>query len=186
MKENRLNHLVFHIGAHSELTLLTPEKSLRCYPGDLSVMTASAVAKIAELLEAGVLSTTGQIRQKGHPYVDRIVSVRHLPALQTDEGLLTSTDIRTFQIAKATAASAIQYLLGKAGVKPEEVCVITLDAADGTVDPDKAKRVGILPKGVVFDDAPGGEVSLDLDVLDLSADENVIHAYTDNLFFPKK
>ena len=100
------NHLVFHLGSRSELTLLTPERTLRCYPGDLHALTAADVTLVADLLRAGALSTTGQIRKKGHDLTDKLVTVQHLPALQLEDRLLTSTDIRAFQIAKATAAAA--------------------------------------------------------------------------------
>ncbi len=179
------NHLVFHLGSRSELTLLTPDRTLRCYPGDLHALTAADVTLVADLLRAGALSTTGQIRKKGHDLTDKLVTVQHLPALQLEDRLLTSTDIRAFQIAKATAAAAIEALLAKAGLKPEEVAVMALDAADGPVCPKCSKRVGLLPEGMPVESNPEGEVRLDLEVVDLTADENVIHSYTEHMFFPK-
>ena len=44
------NHLVFRLGSRSELTLMTPERTLRCYPGDLHALTAADVTLIADLL----------------------------------------------------------------------------------------------------------------------------------------
>ena len=179
------NNLVFHLSSRSELTLMTPEKTLRCYPGDLHVLTAADVSLVADLLRAGALSTTGQIRKAGHDLTDKLVTVQYLPALQLEDRLFTATDVRAFQIAKATAAAAIEALLTKAGLKPEDVAVMTLDASDGPVCPKCAKRVGLIPADMAVENTTESEVCLDLDVVDLTADENVIHSYTQHMFFPK-
>ena len=179
------NHLVLHLGQDSELTLVTPDRTLRCYPGDLRALSAADVTLVADLLRAGALSTTGQIRKKGHDLVEKLVMIQHLPALQLENRLLTSTDVRAFQIAKATVAAAIEALLFNAGLKAEDVAVTAMESLDGPVCPQCAKRVGLIPAKIGVETGAKEDAETEAEVVDLTADERVIHSYTENMFFPK-
>lgn len=178
------NKLTAHIGYHSAITLTAGERVYMCSPGDLHLLTVKNVKRIIRLLDCGAVSHTGMIRQKGHTMESAVITIQNLPAIRLEEGTVTSEDVRNIQSAKARFVSAVYALLRKADVEPGEA-EVTIETIDGTLELADAIRIGLVPavmkqgSHVEIDERPDAErVSLD--------EPAIIHAFTDNLFFPKK
>lgn len=179
-----VNHLILRTDFRSELKLITPQRTLRCFPGDLHVLSAENVHLLAVLLDAGAVSTTGHIKKQGHEYACMLTMIQNLPAIRLPEKTFTATDIRNLQSAKATAASSVQILMEKAGLTRQDICSCRITSPGGEIPLSDAKRIGLIPRNMGSGDYPAEPVAAEPETIDLSADAAAIHAYTEHLFFP--
>lgn len=176
--------LTAHIGYRSTITLNVGERVFRCCPGDLHMLTVKNVGRTIRLLDCGAVSHTGMIKQKGHDMESLVITIQNLPAIRLEDGTVTSEDVRNIQSAKAKFSSSVYALLKKAEINPEDVEVV-IETIDGMIELTEAIRIGLVPDVMKQGShgEPDGQTEAELVSLDEPA---VIHALTENLFFPKK
>lgn len=175
--------LIANIGYRSAITLRTGDKVFTCSPGDLHMLTVKNVKRIIRLLDCGAVSHTGMIKQKDHELESALITVQNLPAIRLEDGTVTSEDVRNIQSAKAKFASSVCALLAKANIDPDGIEVV-IETIDGVLDLSDAIRVGLVPS--VMRQGSHGEYS-EQQAEQISLEEpSIIHAFTENLFFPKK
>lgn len=175
--------LNIHIGYRSAITLFCADRALQCCPGDLHALTARNVELLVRLLDLGAVSSTGQIRTSGHDLVAAVITIQNLPALQLEDGTVTSTDVRMIQKAKATVASAVHTLLEKAETAADAVKV-NIETIDGSFPLAMAQRIGMLPRGMSAAESQWIAPALEPEVITLT-EPATIHAYAENLLFPQ-
>lgn len=102
---------------------------------------------IAALLQAGTLDRSGLMREKG-PFRDRISHEPDgsLKLALAPEVFLTQKDVRSVQLAKGALRCAVDALLEKAGMTPDQLDAVYLAGAFGTsLRVESALEVGLLP-----------------------------------------
>ena len=174
--------LDIHIGYRSTVTLNTGKQILTGYLGDLHELTNKNVNTVIYLLEQGAVSSTGLIRTDRHSLKDDVITIQNLPAIRLEEGTVTSLDIRNIQSAKAKISSAVFALLSHGGLDAAGGAVY-IQTIDGQLPLADAVRIGMLPDSLCEADEGLPEcvtaVKISLDSPD------VIHAYTEQVMFPK-
>lgn len=110
---------------------------------------------IAELLEHGIISRTGLIREDTGPDIFKIRDYKNMRAIEiipekytAIDGpiLLTQKDIREVQLAKGAIAAGISILMKEAGIGFDALANIYLAGGFGSfIDPHNACKISLLP-----------------------------------------
>lgn len=97
---------------------------------------SGVVDAAAALLDAGALSASGRLSQRG-------------PVFLTDTVFITQNDIRMIQAAKAAVCSGIRTLLQSAGLQESDVSGLYIAGGFGSfLDCDSAARIGLFPEAL--------------------------------------
>ncbi|MBI5234472.1 MAG: DUF4445 domain-containing protein [Deltaproteobacteria bacterium] len=124
--------------------------------GDVSpagVCGSGLISAVSELLKAGMIDKSGRIKDKdevSHNLSSRIKRFSEgngfvLSRTAKKEIVLTQTDIRALQGAKAALRAGLDTLLKKAGIKPEDVEEVYLAGAFGSnLDKYDLETIGVL------------------------------------------
>jgi uncharacterized 2Fe-2S/4Fe-4S cluster protein (DUF4445 family) len=103
---------------------------------------------VAALLEAGVLDSTGRLRDDApHPLAARVADVEGVRAFEIAPDVhLTQLDVRQVQLANAAVAAGVQLLLAEAGVAADDVADVVVAGGFGFhVRADALVRMGMVP-----------------------------------------
>ena len=114
----------------------------------------SAIVDIpAEMLKAGVMDTTGRIlteikdsRIRKRSNISEFVIARGKETESGEDVVITQSDIREIQKAKAAMYAGASILLKKLGIAKEDICTVFIAGAFGNyIAPTSAKIIGMLP-----------------------------------------
>ncbi|HEY8477490.1 MAG TPA: ASKHA domain-containing protein, partial [Chloroflexota bacterium] len=109
---------------------------------------------VAEMVKAGVVDITGRMitREKAEQKLPpklakRVLDTPEGPAFELARGVvLTQRDIRELQLAKGAIASGVAILMKDLGITADDLdCVFMAGAFGNYVNPESAKRIGMVP-----------------------------------------
>jgi uncharacterized 2Fe-2S/4Fe-4S cluster protein (DUF4445 family) len=109
------------------------------------------ISGIAELLEAGLLDSSGRLappEEVERPELaSRVFRMDKMPAFRLSDGVyITQKDIRELQLAKGAIRTGIDMMLDVAGLGPQDLAHIRLAGNFGSgVDIRKTIRLGLIP-----------------------------------------
>jgi uncharacterized 2Fe-2S/4Fe-4S cluster protein (DUF4445 family) len=134
--------------------------------GDGGWLTGSGIlTAVASLLQSGHLSADGLLSREG-PLLDRFVEVGGVLAVRiagTAETpvLLSQTDIREVQSAKAAIAAGVRCLAQASGVKPKAIQkAVVAGALGAAVSAEDLVAIGLLPTELATRTVQAGNTSL--------------------------
>ena len=111
------------------------------------------IALAAEMFEAGILNSQGQIQSIDSPWIRKgLDGIEYVvaPADETDLGkdiTITQRDIDKLLDSKGATCAAVSVLMRKVGLTISEVEVLYLSGAFGHyIDTDKAVTIGVFPE----------------------------------------
>ena len=110
------------------------------------------ISAIETLLEAGMIDSSGRIKETGHKYCDYIFKIeKQLAVYIVKKGVfLTQQDIRNVQLAKAAIAAGISTLLNETETDIEDVQSLYLSGGFGSgINATSAAAIGLIPKQLV-------------------------------------
>lgn len=122
--------------------------------GDVSpigLCGSAVVDAVAEMLKNGVINPHGRIRVKNSrvkrgPPAEFIIAWREETATGK-EITITERDINEIQLAKAAIYTASKILMGRRGVKPQDIERLYIAGAFGSyLNPENAKEIGMIPE----------------------------------------
>jgi uncharacterized 2Fe-2S/4Fe-4S cluster protein (DUF4445 family) len=123
----------------------------------LGLCGSGLVDAVAELVNAGLIDQSGRLAQpavvRDHlpsALVERLTDVNGVRAFQLgqpgDNLVITQTDIRALQFAKAAIAAGSQVLLAHLGLTASHVHEVLLAGSFGSyINPDSARTIGLVP-----------------------------------------
>ena len=108
------------------------------------------LSTVSEFRKAGVIDVSGRILAAPATFVDRVITdLNGLRSIKlTDDGrlLLTQHDVRELQKAKGAIRAAIDVLLNKLGLSPNDLQKVILTGSfGGQVDIDAIINIGMIP-----------------------------------------
>ncbi|MBC8448701.1 MAG: DUF4445 domain-containing protein [Chloroflexi bacterium] len=118
----------------------------------LGICGSGIIEALAAMIRSGVVSTTGRL-QAGHPLVQERPDGDHrfvlVPSARTELGValtISQTDVRAIQLAKGAIRAGAETLLGKHGLRPDQVDEILVAGAFGShIDIASALQIGLFP-----------------------------------------
>ncbi|WP_455281317.1 ASKHA domain-containing protein [[Eubacterium] cellulosolvens] len=118
----------------------------------VGICGSAVVEGIAEMLRTGIIDSRGRMNQNNKSIRKKNVSLEFLIADRSDSGInddivITQSDIREIQLAKAAVYTGISILMKHMRVKPKEIKKFYLAGAFGTyIDPTSAIDLGMFPE----------------------------------------
>jgi uncharacterized 2Fe-2S/4Fe-4S cluster protein (DUF4445 family) len=118
----------------------------------VGICGSAVVEGIAEMLRTGIIDSRGRMNQNNKSIRKKNDSLEFLIADRSDSGInddivITQSDIREIQLAKAAVYTGISILMKHMRVKPKEIKKFYLAGAFGTyIDPTSAIDLGMFPE----------------------------------------
>jgi uncharacterized 2Fe-2S/4Fe-4S cluster protein (DUF4445 family) len=119
----------------------------------VGICGSAVVEGIAEMLRTGIIDSRGRINQNNTKSIrKKNDSLEFLIASKSDSGInddivITQSDVREIQLAKAAVHTGISILMKHMRVKPKEIKKFYLAGAFGTyIDPTSAIDLGMFPE----------------------------------------
>jgi len=106
------------------------------------------VDAVAELVDAGLLDSSGKFVQGTGPHADRMTKIgEETVFMLSDDVYLSQKDVRELQFAKASIATGWAILCRELGIAPEDVSQVLLAGSFGSyLSAASAIRIGLVPR----------------------------------------
>ncbi len=120
----------------------------------IGICGSAIVEGVAEMFRVGILDSRGRIQDgDGNPRIREANGVREVLIVNKEETgvdddiVITQSDVREIQLAKAAVYTGISTLMKHMHVKPSMIKSVFLAGAFGTyVDPSGARDIGMFPE----------------------------------------
>jgi len=130
---------------------ITPEGVELTVIGDaapVGLCGSGLVDAVAELVDAGLLDSSGKFVQGDGPHAERMTKIGEENVFMlADDVYLSQKDVRELQFAKASIATGWAILCRALGIAPEDVAQVLLAGSFGSyLSAASAVRIGLVPR----------------------------------------